>query len=210
MNNQMTHLNWTSYEGLFTYETYRQRIDELLLIDQTTGDNHNEAMLNYTRLNVARMRRLDKTTRLTQDSLATLAAIGRPQVWLTITEAWCGDAAQIIPVVQKMADENPLVEHHLVLRDEHLDLMDAFLTNGTSRSIPITIVIDTERKEVLGHWGPRPAVLQTQLMATKVDLLAASSDEDRKAISDQAKIDTQKWYAKDKTKSIQAEFGALL
>jgi hypothetical protein len=208
----MTHIDWTTLTGRYTYESYRQHIDELQAADKTTGPDQSPAMQNYTQLNVARMRRLDKTTaaRLTEASIAQMATINRPQVWLSITEAWCGDAAQILPVVQKLADQNPLVTHHLVLRDEHPELIDAFLTNGTSRSIPITIVIDAETQEVLGHWGPRPAELQTYLMEVKTKALAATNEATAQAINDQAKIDTQKWYARDKTLSIQEEFLRIL
>jgi hypothetical protein len=208
----MTHIDWTILSGRYTYESYRKHIDELQAVGKTTGQDQSPAMQNYTQLNVARMRRLDKTTaaRLTEASLAQLAAIDRPLVWLSITEAWCGDAAQILPVIQKLADQSHLIEHYLVLRDEHPELIDAFLTNGTSRSIPITIVIDAETKEVLGHWGPRPAELQTYLMEVKTKALAAPDEDAAQAINDQAKIDTQKWYARDKTLSIQEDFLGIL
>ena len=175
----MTHINWTALDGLYTYPAYRQHIDELQADGKTTGTDQSLAMQHYTELNVVRMRRLDKTARLTEDSLAQIAAIKRPLIWLSITEAWCGDAAQILPVIQKLADQHPLVEHYLVLRDEHPELMDAFLTNGTSRSIPITIVIDAVTQEVLGHWGPRPAELQAYLMDVKVKVLATSDTVQR-------------------------------
>jgi hypothetical protein len=204
----MTHIDWTTLSGRYTYESYRQHIDQLQAVGKTTGPNQSLAMQHYTQLNVVRMRRLDKTaeTRLTAASRAKMAAIRRPQIWLSITEAWCGDAAQILPIIQKLAEQQPLVEHYLVLRDEQPELMDAFLTNGTSRSIPITIVIDAETQEVLGHWGPRPAELQAYLMDVKAQTLAAPDEATVQALNEQAKIDTQKWYARDKTLAIQEEF----
>lgn len=202
----MTHINWTNLDGLYTYPAYRQHIDELQADGKTTGTDQSLAMQQYTELNVVRMRRLDKTARLTEGSLAQIAAIERPLIWLSITEAWCGDAAQILPVIQKLADQSPLVEHYLVLRDEHPELMDAFLTNGTSRSIPITIIIDAQTQQVLGHWGPRPAELQAYLMDVKTKVLATSDTTAARAINDLAKIDTQKWYARDKTRAVQEEF----
>lgn len=205
----MTHLAWEEISNLYTYTEFRQLADQLLAKGQTTGENHSEAMLHYTELNVTRMNRLDKRSRLTEETLATLQKIERPLVWLTLTEAWCGDAAQIIPVLDQMAANQPHIEHFLILRDEHLDIMDSFLTNGT-RAIPVTIVIDKESNEVLGHWGPRPEVLQHQVMDAKVATLAATTEEDRKAIADQAKVDAQKWYARDKTLSTQKEVLEML
>lgn len=208
----MTHIDWAALPGLFTYPAYRQHIDELQAEGKTTGPDQSPAMQNYTQLNVARMRRLDKTTasKLKTEALAQVASIDRPMIWLSITEAWCGDAAQILPVIQQLADQNDLITHYLVLRDEHPELMDAFLTNGTARSIPITIAIDAASQEVLGHWGPRPAELQSYLMDIKAKVLATDNKEAAKAINDQAKIDTQKWYARDKTQTIQEEFLSIL
>ncbi len=205
----MTHLAWEDLSNRYTYTAFRQLTNELLAKGQTTGHDHSPDMLHYTELNVTRMNRLDKRSRLTDETLEALHKIERPLVWLTITEAWCGDAAQIIPVLEQMAEEQPKIDHFLILRDEYLDIMDAFLTNG-ARAIPVTIVIDKESNEILGHWGPRPEVLQHQVMQTKAATLAVANPEERTAIAEQAKIDTQKWYARDKTLSTQREVLGML
>ena len=148
---------------------------------------------------------MHEQTRLTAASLAAVQAIDRPQVWLTITEAWCGDAAQIIPVIELLAAANPLLTHRLILRDEHLEIMDAFLTNGISRAIPITIFLDAETHAVLGSWGPRPAELQAEVLATNVAAMAAPTPAAREALIELSKINTQKWYVHDKGVAIQQE-----
>ena len=192
-----------------TYEAYRQLTDELLAQGKTTGGNHSEAMIHYTQLNVARMNRLDKTTRLLESAKAQLQNIRRPMIWLTLTEAWCGDAAQIIPVLQKMTEVNELVELRLILRDEHLEIMNAFLTNG-GRSIPKVILLDAQTLGVLGSWGPRPAAVQEMVMSAKADLDVLTDKEDKKNRYHELITAAQKWYAKDKTRSIQEEFVAAL
>lgn len=200
----MKQIAYQELKNVLTYPAYRTLIDQLLEEGKTTGDNHSEVMLGYTKLNVSRMRRLDKTTRLTEETLTGLAQIDRPLVWLIITEAWCGDAAQIVPVLAKMAEASPQIELRLILRDEHLDIMDAFLTNN-GRSIPKLIILDAETGDVLADWGPRPAVVQTAVMETKAIAEQITDPEKVKAIWDESKKDTQRWYARDKTKSIQAE-----
>lgn len=200
----MTHLNWKNLDGIYTYTEFRALTDQLLAEGKTTGTDHSEAMINYTELNVTRMRRLDKRSRLTEETLQAMGSIQRPLVWISITEAWCGDAAQIIPVLDQMADAHPMIEHYLILRDEHPEIMDAFLTNG-AKAIPVTIILDKETNEVLGHWGPRPSVLQEQVMAAKAASLAADTPEERREITSKAKVDAQKWYARDKTLSTQNE-----
>ena len=188
-----------------TYQTYRQLTDELLAQGKTTGGNHSEAMIHYTQLNVVRMNRLDKTTRLLEGVKEQLQQINRPMIWLTLTEAWCGDAAQIIPVLQKMTEVNELVELRLILRDEHLEIMNAFLTNG-GRSIPKVILLDAQTLGVLGSWGPRPAAVQEMVMSAKADLDVLTDKEDKKNRYHELITAAQKWYAKDKTRSIQEEF----
>jgi hypothetical protein len=84
---------------------------------------------------------------------------------LVLTEDWCGDAANTVPVLAKWADHAATIELRLLRRDEHPELMDRYLTNN-SRSIPIVIVLDAENNE-LGSWGPRPAELQAWVMANK-------------------------------------------
>ena len=200
----MKQIAYQELSHVLNYSDYRTLIDQLMEEGKTTGDNHSEAMLGYTKLNVSRMRRLDKTTRLTEETAAALKQIDRPLVWLVLTEAWCGDAAQIIPVLAKIAEASPQLELKLILRDEHLDIMDAFLTNN-GRSIPKMIILDAETGDVLADWGPRPAVIQHAVMETKAIAEQTDDPEQAKAIWEEGKKDSQRWYARDKTKSIQAE-----
>lgn len=186
------------------YNEYRQLIEELRADGKTTGSNHSEAMLNYTDLNRTRMNRLDKTTMLTPESLEALEQLETPMTMLVLTEAWCGDAAQVIPVLQKMTEVCSNLSLGLILRDEHPEIMDAFLTNG-GRSIPKIIFITDEDRTVLNTWGPRPAAVQQMVMTNKAAMQEVSDTEVKKGLQQQTAIAVQKWYAKDKTRSIQAE-----
>ncbi len=185
----------------YTYEQYRQLIDNLMAENKTTGENHSEAMLHYTKMNTYRMRRLDKTTELLPELQERLEQVERPMTWLVLTEAWCGDAAQIIPIMKKMADQNELINMRLVLRDQHLDIMDEFLTNGKSRSIPKLVVLDSNSLDVLGDWGPRPFEAQEMY-----DNWRLNDGDDYREISETL----HKWYADDKTASTQEELLPLI
>ncbi|WP_425515831.1 thioredoxin family protein [Mesobacillus maritimus] len=72
---------------------------------------------------------------------------------LILTADWCGDAMVNLPIFMRIANE-ALIESRYFIRDENLDLMDKYLTNGTSRSIPIIVLIDKDGNEVV-KWGPR-------------------------------------------------------
>lgn len=184
-----------------SYQEYRSMIDHLLADNRTTGSNQSEAYLHYTTMNVARMNRLDKHTTILEEANRRMQSIRSPQTWLIITEAWCGDAAQVIPVIQQLGDLNDQVSTCYVLRDKNPELMDHFLTNG-GRSIPKIIVLDAASNEVLGSWGPRPSELQQMVMDNKYA-------EDPLPYTEFGPI-VQKWYAQDKTASIQNEFTAFI
>ena len=182
-----------------TYVEYRSMIDDLLVQQKTTGDNHSEAMIHYTKMNVTRMNRLDKTTKLTDELLSALKNVTQEQTWLILTEAWCGDAAQIIPVLHKMEEVTSKIELRFILRDQNLELMDQYLTNG-GRSIPKVISLKKDNGEELFNWGPRPALTQEIFLDLK------SKHEDYMDVAE----GLHKWYAKNKTAEIQKEFAAIL
>jgi hypothetical protein len=181
------------------YEKYRSHIDDLLRENKTTGTNQSEGMLNYTRMNVQRMNRIDKHWELEQHTIDLLKSVQKPMLWLILTEAWCGDAAQNLPVIQKMAVESQHIQMLMLLRDEHHQLMDQFLTNGT-RSIPKLIVVNPNTLEVLASWGPRPE--PAHQMVKEMKAKGISHDEYAEAV--------HKWYAQDKGVTLQAEFRALI
>ncbi len=184
-------------ENAYNYEEYRELVDRLLGKNKTTGENHSESMLHYTKMNVHRMKRLDMQIALKEDLVQKLENLDRSLTWLILTEGWCGDAAQIIPTIQKMADQTKLIQTRYILRDEHLEIMDQFLTDGRARSIPKLICLDSKTLEILGEWGPRPDEAQ-QLFKDLRNSDEHSSRERAEKL--------HKWYADDKTVAVQNEF----
>lgn len=122
---------------------------------------------------------------------------GRRLRLLVLAEDWCGDASSTIPYVARLAEQAPGLEMRLLRRDEHPEVMDRYLT-GTSRSIPIVIVLDEEWQEV-GHWGPRPRELHARLQ------------EARRTTPQQPLYpQLRRWYARDKGETVLAEILSLL
>ena len=111
-------------ERSMTFPQYIKLIDDLLAAGKTTGPNQSEAMFGYGQLNRHRMSRLEKTIELSDDLKRSAASVKRKQIWLIITEGWCGDAAQNVPVIEKIAAESDKIETRYILRDENLDLME--------------------------------------------------------------------------------------
>jgi hypothetical protein len=188
-----------SLTSAYTYQDYRDLVQNLLAEGKSTGPNQSEDLTNYSMLNDRRMKRLDKTITISEETKLEIQKITAPQTWLVLTEGWCGDAAQNLPVLHKMAELNDNIKLKLILRDDHLALMDLFLTNG-GRSIPKLIALDS-KNNVIDTWGPRPTVA-TKMVA---DYKAKNGNLDA-----QFKQDLQVWYNKDKGKSTQDDFVKMI
>ena len=183
-----------------TYQEYRDLVHELSQKDLSTGPTQTEALANYTGLNNARMRRLDKTIKISEETQTLFTNYSKNVTWLVLTESWCGDAAQSMPVINKLAKIAPHVEMKVALRDENVELMQHFLTNG-GMSIPKLIAIDNASKVVLGEWGPRPTV------AAK---MVADYKEAHGGLTPEFKQDLQVWYTKDKGQAIIDDLEKIL
>ncbi|HLR49954.1 MAG TPA: thioredoxin family protein [Candidatus Sphingobacterium stercoripullorum] len=169
-----------------TYAEYIEGIEKELAIEPT---NEEEKMYHdYTKLNLARMNRLDRTQNISQEAQDKINAISQELYWIVITEGWCGDAAQSVPVLNKLQEQNSNIEIKIILRDENLELMDRYLTNG-GRSIPKMIVYDPNAEKVLGTWGPRP---------TEATKLIEDYRAEHGVIDEKIREQLQVWYNKDK------------
>jgi hypothetical protein len=182
-----------------SYNGYMQLSEQLVAEERTSGPNQSAPYVHYTKLNFQRMKRLNKTVEVPAQLTKLLQQKATNWRWMTITEPWCGDAAQCVPVIEKLALAAGGVETLYILRDEHPTVMDAYLTNG-GRAIPKLICLDEKGAEVF-TWGPRPAVIQEVMNRLKADGVTEIS-EIVEAI--------QKAYNDDKQNGIYKEFEALL
>lgn len=188
-----------SLKNTISYQEYKGLVKDLLTENKSTGPNQSEDLTNYSLLNDKRMKRLDKTIKISEETIEEVKKVNEPQTWLLITEGWCGDAAQNLPVINKMADLNDHIDLKLVLRDENLELMDLFLTNGGS-AIPKLIILDKEIN-VINTWGPRPTVATNMVAAYKAENGSLDAD---------FKQELQVWYNKNKGKSTEKDFVNLI
>lgn len=188
--------------GAYSYNSYRELIDGLIAENKTSGKKQSPSRIEYTRLNVHRMNRLDKTTTLDSELLQKLNEITCNQTWLVLSEAWCGDCAQIVPILEKIAiASHGKIEVKILFRDENPFVMDCVLTNGT-RSVPKLIALDAETLQMLGTWGPRPDPAQQIMLQWKSNQDKISWDAFEKEL--------HTWYARDKSQTIQKEFISVI
>lgn len=185
----------------FTYEEYIEEVSSMAQKGTTSGDNQSPSLIEYTKLNFSRMKRLNKTSRLNEDLLNAASSVAANMDWIIITEAWCGDAAQNIPLIALLASQIKNVTLSLVYRDENPEMMDSYLTNG-SRSIPKLIIFEEGSGKPLAVWGPRPKEVQDMVMTYKYL-------QDPKPSYDEFSIEIHKWYAKNKNQMLQSELLAI-
>ncbi|MCC9017393.1 MULTISPECIES: thioredoxin family protein [Flavobacterium] len=179
-----------------SYTEYRKIVTDLLLEGKSTGNEQSESLTNYSKLNEARMNRLEKTMKVSDEVVSELESLKHNYIWLVISEGWCGDAAQILPIINKMAlASHKKIDLRIVFRDENEPLMNQYLTNG-GRAIPKVIVICKETGIARADWGPRPKGA-TELMA--------NYKKEFGVIDEKIKTDLQLWYLADKGLSTQNE-----
>lgn len=183
-----------------SYTEYRNKVTSLLKEGKSTGKEQSEALTHYSELNETRMNRLEKTLKITPEFTEKLQQLKREYIWLVISEGWCGDAAQLVPIFHKMAELSPNIEMRIALRDDHDDLMNLFLTNG-ARGIPKLIIVDKNTLQVLGDFGPRPHGAKQLILDYKAE---------HGVVDETAKTNLQLWYLHDKGLSTQEEIMAIM
>ncbi|MDP3359215.1 MAG: thioredoxin family protein [Lutibacter sp.] len=196
MNNSLIK---NSLNNTISYSAYRNLIKNLIAEGKSTGMEQSEDHLTFSILNDKRMDRLDKTLDISTATKNSLDNLNKGFTFLVIAEGWCGDAAQILPIINKVSEASDNIDFKIVLRDENEDLMNQFLTNG-SKSIPKVLILDQENN-VLDSWGPRPGIASKMV----VDYKAQNG-----SLDEEFKKNLQIWYNKDKGNNTQNELLSLL
>jgi len=187
----------TTNKGI-SYQEYMNLITEIVSENGTTGNEQTQERIEFTKLNFSRMKRLNKTITLTDEDINVFNKV-RKQIWLVLTESWCGDAAHTLPILNKIAENSTAIDLKIVLRDDNLDLMNTFLTNGT-QSIPKLIIVD-ENYCLINVWGPR---------SKAATLLVLDYKKEFGSIDAEFKEDLQVWYNNDKGISITSDLVKLI
>ena len=120
----------------YSYKSFRNMVGGLLAEGKATGGNNSEfPLVEFTKSNVERMENLDKTIALLPELIEELQNLSEKWVWIVLAEGWCGDVAQNLPVIAKIAEVTENIKLKILLREENRKVMDAYLTNG-GKAIP--------------------------------------------------------------------------
>lgn len=185
-----------------SYPAYVELASHLIANRQTTGTDHSEVLVDNAIINVGIIQSLLESAIIPKHIIKILKAHEVPLIWLAITESWCIDSANSLPVIYKMSQANLNIEVKVMLRDSSL-IIDNFTTRG-SRSIPKVICFDAESLVVLGVWGPRPAELDAKIML-EMKRLNNSLDNDKAKKREKIRSIIKNWYHENKTESLQQE-----
>lgn len=183
-----------------SFDKFKNLVVNLAEAGKSSGEETTER-IEATKINAQRIKRISKTFTPAISTINSLAKLKHHWDWILIIESWCGDGAQNGPIISKIAELNPLINLKIILRDENEEIMNMHLTNGT-KSIPKLICIDSQTKELIGEWGPRPKAIQQMVKEYKANNPTASHEEFVKNL--------HLWYAKDKGVSFENEFIELI
>lgn len=191
--------------NLLTYvQTHGITIEKLLaeaegrIADPNKTEGEEAEKTAARKLNIQRIRRILATYKPSAEATKAINAIKEPLTLLILTEDWCGDGAQAVPVAVNLIKGNQNIQYGLLPRDEHPEIMEQFLTNGT-RSIPIIAGLDSNGN-VLFRWGARPAEGQQVVSEAK-----AAGIPKEKWLEQ-----LQLWYARNKGAAIELELLEVL
>lgn len=188
--------------ALHTYAEYERLFEVLANMGKEGQYFVKSANLPYIRSNWKISQRVKSSVVLFHSLNQLLLNLYYSYTWLVITEPWCMESAQNLPVIAAMANINPeKIRLLVVLRDQHPELMNKYLTNGIE-SIPKVILINETLNVEEFTWGPRPAPAQDLFLKWKRE----NDPKTKRSFS----IELNNWYNRDGSMTIQREFKSFL
>ncbi len=181
--------------SVMSYEEYKKLFADEIANPPAVDEKNN---YDIKKLNLSRSTRVEKQFVPSDEIIEAIKNISAPQLWIVLTESWCGDSAQNLPVLAKISELNKNVEFRILPRDSNLEIMDQYLTNGT-RSIPKLIAFNEDGKELF-LWGARPTAAQQLINELK----------ERGLQKNEWLIELHKWYANNRGKELDKELLKLL
>ena len=185
------------HRGMTPFE-YRRHLEEEAVRARQRAASELDEHQKYLPLNLQRTKRIERTYAVAGELEAAVRSLSTAQLWMVLTEPWCGDSAQNLPYIVKVAACSPAVDLRVLLRDQNTDIMDRYLTNG-SRSIPKLVAFDLHGNELF-QWGPRPVPAAELFRRMKAEC----------APVEEIKLKLHLWYGRDHGKALEVEFQNLL
>lgn len=191
--------NLSVIKSFISYDEYKRQFNQQVSVNDVNSLSENDReYFEYRKLNFQRTLRVEKTFTPSEETNKTFSSIANIQKWFVITESWCGDSAQSLPVIASLAALSDKIEFNIVLRDLNPEFMNLYLTNG-GKSIPKLVVFDKDGHELF-NWGPRPEEAQSLFYNLK------EQGKDKTEIITEIHL----WYAKNRGKEVEKEIIELI
>lgn len=142
-----------------------------------------------------------KNFELAEIEIKKLEKLPCPNI-LVISEPWCGDSFALLPIVKKISEANYKWKLKMILRDENVELINKFLTNG-GKAIPIFLFSD-ENYELIFKWGPRPRAAQNVFEQYRSQIELGEIEKSKVFLK------IRQFYSKDKGKEASKEILNLI
>jgi hypothetical protein len=185
----------------YSYDEYMSLMESYSKLDVTSGNDQSPEKINFTKINLTRMKRWNKTIVLDPVLIKLIQNLKGQQCWTVITEAWCGDGAQNIPALAKIAEASEgKINFQLVFRDDNPQFMNQYLTNG-GQAIPKLIARDGSGTDLF-CWGPRPAHAISIMRNWKANPMNIPKSE--------IEVTLHIWYAQNKQQDLMMEIRDLV
>lgn len=195
----MPELNASIISSVLTYNEFVEEFTKQInVLDINTLNDYDKSFYDYRKLNYQRSTRLEKTFIPADETIQVFSNINQTQKWIVITESWCGDSAQNLPIIAKLAELNNKIDFKIILRDSNPEFMDLYLTNG-AMAIPKLIVFDENDNEII-QWGPRP--IEAQNLFNKLKNEKISKPDINKEL--------HLWYGRNRGKEVEKEISDLV
>ena len=182
---------------VLTYEQYMLKWQEKNALSMKGLDKVGRRMRHYSRYNYDRQQGVELAYRMSEDFRDAVKSLKGPQTWYFITDDWCIDSAYSLPLLKEAAALHGDITIHILMRDDNLDIMDDYLTDGR-RSIPIFAGFGSSSNELF-KWGPHPDKLE------KLRSSLQEAGEPGRVVSGS----TIDWYAADGYLEVERELAAL-
>jgi hypothetical protein len=183
------------HKGLTFYEYFEAMQLKANTTDQSNLSVEDRIEYEHVKLNYQRSSRIIRTHKLNDNLCLIINKITSPQLWMVLTEDWCGDSAQNLPYIVKIAECNPKINLRILFRDQNTDIIDLYLTDGKTRSIP-KLVVFNEKGDELFQWGPRPK--EARELVTKLKSEGFSKEDYISQL--------HLWYGRNRGKNLEDEF----
>lgn len=185
-------------QNCFNYLEYEEILNQIRS-DSPSLNNLSEEQSDYVSLE-KNENQFDETISITKDTIGKINRFKNKYTWLVITEKWCIDTRQLIPICNKMAAFSENIELKIAFLEK--DTIWIHNTVDEIQIFPTLIILNkNDNSKMLAEWGPRPK--------GATDLLKSRMKKSGK-IPTSAFEEMKMWYFQNKGVSTQFELMRLM